>query len=225
MSDRTFQKVAGIAAVLVAVTALLYGIVFLFFVPPEQKGDVATTLRSLAENPAGTQLVNLLLAIGAGAASVAIVAIYLRTSDGQRGLALWSLGLGLAYSTLTLIHGIYVVFLVPVLSELHVKGDAAQQAAAVVVGSLPSAIDPSSFVKFFLSAVWLLVVGWLMLRSEYFPRALAYLALAAGLGEILLFVGTVTGTLFLILATGVPGTVLIGPLFWIWVGFTLWTKE
>jgi len=29
----------------------------------------------------------------------------------------------------------------------------------------------------------------------------------------------------LILATGVPGSAIIGPLFWLWVGYTLWTKK
>jgi len=47
---------------------------------------------------------------------------------------------------------------------------------------------------------------------------------AGRFGVILLFIGTATGTLFLVLATGVPGSAVIGPLFWLWVGYTLWTK-
>jgi len=94
----------------------------------------------------------------------------------------------------------------------------------VVVGYVPSPLDPSSFSKFLLSGIWLLVTGTLMLRTSSFARGLGYLALAAGVGVILLFIGTATGTLFLVLATGVPGSAVIGPLFWLGVGYTLWTK-
>ena len=41
---------------------------------------------------------------------------------------------------------------------------------------------------------------------------------------MLLFLGNVTNTSALILATGVPGSTIVGPLFWLWVGYTLWTK-
>ena len=63
-----------------------------------------------------------------------------------------------------------------------------------------------------------------MLRSRYFARPLAYVALVAGIGVILLFIGNFTNTSYLILATGVPGSAIIGPLFWLWVGYSLWTE-
>jgi hypothetical protein len=50
-------------------------------------------------------------------------------------------------------------------------------------------------------------------------------SLVAGVGVILLFIGQATNTAQLIFAVGVPGSALVGPLFWLWVGYTLWTKE
>ncbi len=95
----------------------------------------------------------------------------------------------------------------------------------LVVGALPSPLDPFGFTKFVLSGFWLLITGGLMLRSAYFGRPLAYLTLVAGIGVLLLFIGNVTNTSALILATGVPGSAIIGPLFWLWVGYTLWTQK
>jgi hypothetical protein len=51
-----------------------------------------------------------------------------------------------------------------------------------------------------------------------------YLALVAGIGQLALFVSTFTGTLPLILDIGVPGAVVVGPLFWLLIGSTLWRK-
>jgi hypothetical protein len=138
--------------------------------------------------------------------------------------ALWSLLIGFTYGILTTIYGIFIALLFPILSDLYVHGSAATQASALAIGSLPSALDPFGFTKFVLSGLWLLITGILMLRSLYFPRLLGYLTIVAGIGVILLFVGDVTNTSALILATGVPGSAIIGPLFWLWVGYTLWTK-
>ena len=67
--------------------------------------------------------------------------------------------------------------------------------------------------------------GWLMIRTSYFPRLLAYLAWVAGIGILLMFVGTVVGSTSFIVATGAPGAIIVGPLFWLWVGRTLWISE
>jgi hypothetical protein len=105
-----------------------------------------------------------------------------------------------------------------------VHGSAATQSSVLVVGSLPSPLDPFGFTKFVLSGTWLLITGMLMLRFAYFGRPLGYLTLIAGRGVLLLFIGTVTNTSALILATGAPGAAIVGPLFWLWVGYILWTK-
>jgi hypothetical protein len=225
MSEKSFPKFAAIAAFLVALSSLLYGLVFLFLLPAEQKGAPPASLTSFAANPAPRQILSILFALGGLAATLAIVGIYQRVREGNEGWAFWSAAVGLAYGFLTAVHGIYLIFLGPTLSALYARTDPAIQAAAVVVGYIPSPLDPSSFSKFFLSGLWLLVTGMLMLRTQYFARALGYLALAAGVAVILLFIGTATGTLYVVLVTGVPGSAIIGPLFWLWVGYTLWKKQ
>jgi hypothetical protein len=77
-----------------------------------------------------------------------------------------------------------------------------------------SYLFPYDFSEFFLSGLWLLVTGWLIVRSGYFAPVSGYIALIGGIGLILLFIGTVTGTEALILLTQAdePSSLLIGRL-------------
>lgn len=226
MKESTYQKFAGAAAFIVALSSLSYGLVYLLLVPTAQKqlAKTADSLNSFAANPTGRQIASLLLALGGLAASAAIVGVYRRVREVHEGWALWSLLIGFTYGILTSIYGISITVLFPILSDLYQGGSAATQASVLAIGHLPSPLDPFGFTKFVLSGIWLLITGVLMLRSSYFGRPLAYLTLIAGIGVILLFLGNVTNTSVLVLATGLPGSAVIGPLFWLWVGYTLWTK-
>ncbi|GAC1348513.1 MAG: hypothetical protein NVSMB27_16550 [Ktedonobacteraceae bacterium] len=227
MNDRTFQKFAGAAAFVVALSSLSYVLVFLFLIPTEQNPSTATgftmtrSLTSFAANPTGRQLANVLLVLGGLATTAAVVGIYHRLREKSASWAMWSLCLGFAYSILTTVYGVHTFMLLRTLSDLYVNADASTKSSIVVIASTPSPLDPYGFSKFFLSGVWLLITGWLMLRSAYFPRLLAYLALLAAIGVFVLYL--FRGSLGLV--TGVPGAALFGPLFWIGVGYTMWTKE
>lgn len=175
-------------------------------------------------------MLSLLLALGGLASTAPVISIYQRLREVGSGLALWSLGLGTAYGVLTGLQAVYQYFVANALSAFYANPKAglsaeAVRAAAVVAADVPSPLNTYGFSKFFLSGLWLLIVGTLMMRSDYFPRALAYVSLVAGIGVILLFIAQATNTAQLIFAVGVPGSALVGPLFWLWVGYTLWTKE
>lgn len=226
MKEGTYQKFAGVAAFVVALSSLCYGINFLFLIPAAQKqlAHTGASLTSFAAEPTGRQIASLLLALGGLAATAAIVGVYRRLREVHETWALWSLLIGFTYGILTTIYGISLAVLFPILSDLYIHGNAATQASVLVAGSLPSPLDPFGFTKFALSGLWLLITGMLMLRSRFFPRPLGYLTFIAGIGILLLFIGNVTNTSALILSTGLPGSAIIGPLFWLWVGYTLWTK-
>ncbi len=207
----TYQKFAGAAGFVVALSSLSYGLIFLFLVPAAQKQLARTgaSLTSFAANPTGRQLASLLLALGGLAATAAVVGVYRWVREVNETWALWSLLIGFVYGILTTIYGISIALLFPILSGLYLSGNAATRASVLVVGSLPSPLDPFGFTKFVLSGFWLLITGVLMLRSHYFGRPLGYLTLVAGIGVLLLFIGDVTNTSALILAIGVPGAAII----------------
>ena len=225
MQERTLQTFAAAAAFVVGLSSLIFGLVFLFGVPDAQKGPAPDALTSYAANPTAVQFTFVLVIIGSLAALLAIVGIYRRLSDKNAGWALLSLILGVAFSILTALDATYTAFLFPALSNLYATGNAAIKASAVIAWNIPSPVNPYDFAEFFLSGLWLLVTGWLIIRSDYFARIAGYLALIAGIGQIVLFVSTFTGTLPLILGIGIPGAVVAGPVFWLWIGYILWTKK
>jgi len=54
---------------------------------------------------------------------------------------------------------------------------------------------------------------------------LSYLALLAGVGQILLFISTFTAPLLLILGIGGVGAIIVASVFWLFAVYSLWTKD
>lgn len=222
MSEQSTLRFTAIAASVVGVSALLYGIVFLVLVPEAQKGPAPASLISFAHNPTGRQIANVLLVIGGLAGSAAVVGIYRRLRATNAGLAVWSLVLGSMYCFATILHGIYFAFLMVDLSRLYARGGEALKASAVAIASTPS---PLGVGDYFLAGPWLLVTGLLMVRSPGIPRALGYLAWISAVGLFVEFAGTVIDTPAVIRATAVPGALVVGLVFWVWTGCILWTSS
>src|SRR5437660_1731033 len=127
MQGQTFQRFASIAAIMVALSSLIYGLIYLFLVPADLKGLPPKSLVAFATNPTGRQIASLMLALGGLAASAAIVAVYQRVREVNEGWALWALILGITYSVLTGLYGMYITFLFPSLSNLYANNNSALQ--------------------------------------------------------------------------------------------------
>ena len=227
-----FDRFAGAAASIVALSSIIYGFAYLFLVPADQKNGPPASLTSFQANPTGRQLASSMFVLGGLGTATAAVGIYHRLRDQHAGWASFSVRLGFVAGLLTALHGVYLTVLLPVTSGLYVNPPtvagvpaSAIKGAAVAIASLPSPLDPGGFSKFCLVGLWLIVTGALMLRSRAFPRWLGYLALVGGVGLLLLYIGGLTGTTALILATGLPSSVITGPLFWLVFGYTLWTRR
>lgn len=224
MEETTLQKCSGIAAFLVGLTSITFGLLFLFAVPQAQKGPAPDALVSYATTPAPVEVAVVLVIVGSLSALVAVVGMYRLLRELAPGWALLSLIVGSAFTILTALDATYTTFLFPWLSHLYATGDPALKAGSVLSWNAPSPINPYDFVEFGLSGLWLLLTGALIVRATSFSHVVGYLALLAGTGQLALFVSTLTGILPLILSIGVPGAVVVGPLFWILVGFTFWRR-
>jgi len=224
MSEHGFQRFAAFAAVVVGVATLLYGLVFLLVLTPGDKSGAADRLAAYAAAPVGRELAHTLLALGGFAATVAVVALYLRLREESAGWATWSLVLGGSFTILTTLFGVHSVFLLRTARRLVEAGDPALEAGIIAVMAAPSTLDPFAFTRYFLAGIWLLVTGALMLRSRSFPDPLAYLGLAGGIGALLFFVAQVFGLAAVRFATGLAGSAVVGPVFWIGVGYVLWRR-
>jgi hypothetical protein len=224
VSERAFGRLAAAASVLVGLLMLLYGLTFLFVLTPGDKRGGSAALAAYAAAPLGRDVAQTLLAAGGVAALPAVVAVYTRLRDRSLSWATLSLALGGTMSILTALHAVHSLFLLRAATRLADTGDAALEAAGVALLNAPSPADPSSFGRYFIAGVWLLVTGALMLRSGFFPDRLGWLALAAGIGSLLFFAGQVFGVPLLSFATGLAGSAVVGPVFWIVLGAVLWRQ-
>jgi hypothetical protein len=224
VSERGFERMAAAASALVGALMLLYGLVFLFVLTPGDKRGGSAALAAYAAAPLGRDVAQTLLAVGGMAALPAVVAVYARLRDRSLGWATLSVGLGGAMAILTALHAVHSLFLLRAARRLADTGDTALEAAAVALLNAPSPADPSSFGRYFIAGVWLLVTGALMVRSRVFPDRLGWLAAAAGVGSLLFFLGQVFGVPVLSFATGLAGSAVVGPVFWVWLGVVLWRQ-
>lgn len=194
-----FERFGGLSGMIVGALSLLYAVFFL--------------LVSKGPDDGGRLVSWVILAVSGVFTSAAYVALYLRMRSQSEGYALWGLLLGLAQSAFTLTNGVYQSLLInAALSGQLSKAtfDAAQQ--------LPNPGDPKGVWTFVVFAMTSFIFGRLILQSGSLPRNLGYVALLNAILLLLLFIGNVLSLTPLILASGGLTSVIVTPVWWIWLG-------
>ena len=187
MAIDSFSRRAGIFAYVVAASSLAYAVVYLGFAS------------RAPDDRFSNQLAWALIAAGALAASVAVVAMSERFGGTY---ARWLALLGVGYALLSATHGVYAAILVS--SGLAADG--------------LSPTDPRGFATFGLAGLWMFVLGWNARATAALPSRLALVAIAGGLDLVILYGATIAGASTVILVTGGLASVVLGPAFWIWSG-------
>jgi hypothetical protein len=191
-TSSAYERFAGVCAVLVGALTLLYSISFIILI-----NEPLSSFCLLA---------NGLLA------SVVLVALYERLRSTDASFALWALLLGLAGGVGSALHGGYDLAAV-----LH------QHAA--VDPNLPSAMDPRGLLTFGVTGLAMWVFAWLILRSGQLPKTLGYLGYLVAALQIILYVGRLivfdAKNPVIVIPALVAGF-LATPVFFIWLGVSLW---
>lgn len=198
--NRSFTRFGGLSAMIVGALSILYAVFYL--VIAQQNGALGTL---------GSWII---LSLSGIFSSAALVALYERLHPASEGFALWGLTLGLFSSFATLMHGAYQALLLIALPSAGQN----QQAAIELVRMVPSQLDPAGLGTFGLIGLASLVTGILILSSDRLPRALGYLAVANAVLLILLFFASAANAQTLILISGGLTSVILGPIYWIWLG-------
>jgi hypothetical protein len=138
--------------------------------------------------------------------------VYERVRATDPSFALWALLLGLAGSIGSAVHGGYDLA-------------AVMRAHAAVDPNLPSAMDPRGLLTFGAMGIALWLFAWLILRSSQFPKALGYLGYLVSALSIVLYLGRLI--VFdarnpLIVVPALLAGFLATPIFYIWLGVSLW---
>jgi hypothetical protein len=161
MRSAPFERVAGAAAFLVGVGGLLYSLSFVLLLGGAGTGaEVAGAL---------------FLLLGGLLSTLVLTAIYGRLRETDAMFALWAYVLGLAGALGSAVHGGYELAVI-----IHPQGD--PTAAA-------SAIDPRGLLTFGVTACALGLIGWLVLSRGGFSRRVGYLAVAAAVLLVIVYLG------------------------------------
>lgn len=198
--NRSYERFGGLSALIVGALSILYAI---FYLVITRQNEALGTLGSW-----------ILLSLSGIFSSAAFVALYLRLRPASEGFALWGLALGLFSSFATLTHGAYQALL---LTTAPAAGEA-QRAAIELVRMAPSQIDPAGLGTFGLIGLASLVTGLIIIVGGRLPRTLGYLAVVNAVLLIALFFASAANAQTLILITGGLTSVIVGPVFWIWLG-------
>jgi len=196
VNTSAFERFAGGCALLVGLGGLAYAIAFLV---------VKSALFS-----------DLFLMLSGFFSTVVLVAIYQRVRETTAPFALWGLLLGIAGALGSVVHGGYDLS-----NVLHPVALVSQAAAAGV----PNAIDPRGVLTFGAGGIGLCVLAWLIGRSGQFPKGLMYLGYLAAALLLLLYLGRLIvylPTNPLIFIPALLSGFLVNPIWYMWLGLTLW---
>lgn len=184
----SFSRFGGSSAILVGLLSIAYA---LFYLVISRQAPFIGILASW-----------IILAASGIFSSAAYVALYSRLKPAGEGFALWALLLGVMASMATLAHGAYEALLM----------------LAGTTQELPSQVDPAGLASFFIVGIVAFVFGWLIVRSGLLPTRLGYVGIFNALLLVVLFFASAASAQTLILISGGLTSVIVGPIWWIWLG-------
>ncbi|HEY4688675.1 MAG TPA: hypothetical protein VIK33_05135 [Anaerolineae bacterium] len=183
-----FGRFGGMSAIIVGALSILYAIFYLVIAP---RAAYVGTLGSW-----------LILGASGIFTSAAFVALYTRMKSASEGQALWAALLGVGSSFATLAHGAYEALLV----------------SPSTSAPSPSQTDPAGLASFFVVGIVTFAFAQLIVRSGVLPRNLGYLGMFNSLLLVILFFANVASAQTLILISGGLTSVIVGPIWWVWLG-------
>ncbi|MGH9266196.1 MAG: hypothetical protein ACRD1D_16045 [Acidimicrobiales bacterium] len=220
MDDRTFERLAAVAAAAVAVLSILYAIAYLGITPADQRGsDVDDFYRSYLDDPAGARIASTCLLLSGLLVGPAVVALARRLTNNARAALSWATIVGVVAGLATAAHGLTNLIGIDELARDYADGDAATRAAVAVAHSNPSQVDPRGLATFLAAGLVALVLG-LAIRPD--RRRLGTLGIVLGVDMVLLFLATAIGIGALVLLTGGLASVVLGPIWWLGIARVLW---
>jgi hypothetical protein len=197
----SFDRFAGMCAILGGVAGLLYSVSFVI---------IARTSPDL-----GVMLYSLFLLLGGALNTAVLVALYNRLRDTSQPFAMWGVALGVAAAVGSIIHGGY-----DLANAINPPANANLD--------LPSQIDPRGLLTFGVAGISIFVLSGLITRSGDFPKALGFLGYAVAamllviyLGRLVILDATNPAIVVPALLTGF----LLNPAWYIGLGIVLLRRE
>jgi hypothetical protein len=192
MDTRAFERFAGLFGFLAGLSGFLYSVAFIV----------------LQNN----LLSGLFLALGGLFATAVLTGVYGRVRSTDPLFALWAFLLGIAGGIGSVIHGGY-----DLANAINPPAELATE--------LPNPIDPRGLLTFGIAGIAVVVLSWLIGRSAGFSKGLSYLGYLLGVLLAILYLArliVLAPTNPLVLVPALLAGFLINPLWYIWLGYSLW---
>lgn len=224
MEDKSLTKVGGICSILVGISYIVVGITYLLLPATQQPGgDPAEFLSSFAESPTLLSLEYLAFALGAVLAFAAIPAISETVRAGNEGWVRWMTGLAYVGFAVTALTFFRFLALVPAQAAAYVQAEAEMQ-PVVAQGLASLMLDPQGWLAFGGVGLWVLVMSLLALRGSRWPQLLAIVGIVVAILYGLVVAGNVLQIPALIGVAAGLGGVILGPIWYIWIGARLFQQ-
>jgi|SRR3990170_1974643 len=221
MTKDTLSKLGGTLSILVGVSYVVVGISYVLTPTTQRPGsDVAEFFPSFAQNPMWVMLEYWAFALGALVALGAVLAISETVRTANEGWVRWASNLATVGFAVTAINFFRLLAIQPARAEAYLAGDAATKAAIAANEGLLN-LDPQGWLGFGAVGLWVLVVSLLALRGGTWPQSLTYVGIAVAIAYWLVVAGYVLGIETLILIAASLGGIILGPIWYIWVGLRL----
>ena len=201
---KEFNRFGGMCAVIVGLLSILYAV---FYLVIARQSEFIGSLGSWV-----------ILATSGIFSSAAYVALYWRISgQSENGFTLWALLLGEMSAFATLMHGGHQALLTSALRT----ADPATRLLIENVYMLPAEVDPAGLATFGTVGVVAALFSWQILHTGALSRSLGYVGLFNAFLLVVLYAATAANLQPLILLSGGLTALIVGPVWWIWVGIHL----
>jgi len=214
----------GASAIAVGVLNLLVGVTH-FLLPRAQLRGAGGITAAFYESLSKSSLVFSLhywIVVALSLLTLAVIVAFLSLlREYLTGPLCWGVVVGFLGAALSTIDFAYVAVEAPRLAKLFMSASPAAQSLLLVVG-IPH-IDPC-FFAWGLMGVFALTINTAALRHRLVPRALGYIGVAGSLLFLLVFVGALSRSTWLIDFSVGLGGLAVGPVWYFWIGSVLRTR-
>lgn len=216
------DRFAGGAAILLAVLTVLAALAYLLL-PSEQRLGVPgrELLPAFAANALPLQLEMGLLAL-MGVVGLAVVGPIRRLVDGDDPWLRWASTLALIGFAVGAVGNTLVMGKLPGIASAFVAADDAGK--QVIAAFWRTTLDPWGLWQFGAVAIWLIALGIVALRSGRFPRPGAFLALGAGVAQLLIPVVLLLAAQSALVILAIVASVIVAAWFG-WAGLSMWRRS
>ena len=211
---KTFQKIGGVAALIGAATNLLALVVLLTILAPTGYGsdDPGQVVAFLANNQAFIRGWYLIIYLVFGVSMIFLaLAFNERFKAGSPALAQAVITLGLIWAVLIIVNGTLSIHNVSTVVKLYGENPAQAATAWLTLNSVETGLGANGG-ETMVSALWLLLLGWVALRAKELPRVLNYLGVVIG----------IAGILSVVLVPALAAVYGLGLIIWlVWLGIVM----